>query len=98
MLERQINDPQEIIKRDLVPVIIKIPDKLKILRINAVDLKSDWNVFPYSKEIQMIGSKFLSEKKSAILRVPSSLCAGEYNYIINPMHPDAKFIKSSYHP
>jgi RES domain-containing protein len=92
MLERLINDSQEILKKDLSVVTIQIPDTLRINRFVEGDLPSCWNAYPYSANTQLIGSQFLINRDAAILQVPSSLCAEEYNFIVNPQHPDANKI------
>ena len=42
---------------------------------------------------QEIGDKWLREGKSAILKVPSAIIDLEYNYLINPDHPDFSKVK-----
>ncbi|MNV74757.1 hypothetical protein D3C71_1680060 [compost metagenome] len=40
-----------------------------------------------------MGENWITEGKSAVLKVPSSIIPAEYNYLINPQHPDFKLIK-----
>ncbi len=35
-----------------------------------------------------VGDRWISEGRSAVLAVPSVICAGETNYLLNPAHPD----------
>lgn len=93
MLERLVNDSQEILKENLSVVLIQIPDTLKVLRLVEGELPKGWNAYPYAADTQSLGSDFLINGDSAALQVPSSLCPQEYNYIINPQHPDACKIK-----
>ena len=93
MLERLVNDSQEILKENLSVVLIQIPDTLKVLRLVEGELPTGWNAYPYAADTQSLGSDFLMNGDSAVLQVPSSLCPQEYNFIINPQHPDAKKIK-----
>lgn len=93
MLERLVNDSQEILKENLSVVLIQIPDTLKVLRLVEGELPTGWNAYPYAADTQSLGSDFLMGGESAILQVPSSLCSEEYNFIINPQHPDASKIK-----
>ena len=44
---------------------------------------------------QRFGEKWLKEKRSAVLRVPSAVLPQENNYILNPLHPDFASIKIS---
>lgn len=93
MLERLVNDSQEILKENLSVVLIQIPDTLKVLRLVEGELPTGWNAYPYAADTQSLGSDFLMNGDSAVLQVPSSLCPQEYNFIINPQHPDARKIK-----
>ncbi len=40
----------------------------------------------------MIGDGWLDAKRAAVLKVPSALVPVEYNYVINPEHPDFALI------
>jgi len=44
-------------------------------------------------ETQYIGDDFIKQNKAAVLKVPSSIVPDEYNYLINPNHPDSKKIR-----
>ena len=37
---------------------------------------------------QEFGAAWVREKRSAVLRVPSAVVLGEFNYLFNPVHPD----------
>ncbi|MBB1295458.1 MULTISPECIES: RES family NAD+ phosphorylase [unclassified Pseudoalteromonas] len=93
MLERLVNDSQEILKENLSVVIIQIPDTLKVKRLVEGELPAGWNAYPYAADTQSIGSDYLMSEEAAVLQVPSSLCPEEYNFIINPQHSDASKIK-----
>ncbi len=38
---------------------------------------------------QQIGTEWLQSNRSALLRVPSVLAPETWNYLLNPLHPDA---------
>jgi len=40
-----------------------------------------------------MGDRWLKSGKHAVLHVPSVIIPEEYNYLINPLHPDAKKVK-----
>jgi RES domain-containing protein len=71
-------------------VIIEIPDKIKIKKII---LKSKWFEYKNYHITQTIGDLWLSKLQTCVLQVPSAIIKEEYNYLINPAHPDYKFIK-----
>jgi RES domain-containing protein len=63
-----------------------IPDTTPILEI--VDLPSDWQEVSAYPILQEIGRKWLKAREYPILKVPSAIIPVEYNYLINPEHPD----------
>lgn len=72
---------------------IVIPDDLCILSIEQKKLPANWTEFGQIPITQKLGEDWIKEKKSAILKVPSSIIHAEYNYVINPLHQDFKSIK-----
>lgn len=51
-------------------------------------LPPEWSSFPASEQCRRIGDTWVREKRSVALKVPSAVVAEEYNYLINPLHPD----------
>lgn len=48
---------------------------------------------------QALGAAWEREKKHAVLRVPSAVVLGEFNYLLNPAHPDfAKIVVGKREP
>ncbi|GAB2764090.1 RES family NAD+ phosphorylase [Salinimicrobium soli] len=78
---------------DFVMVEIEIPDELEIEKIAAEDFPARWNAFPYNLQTQHFGDDFSSTSKKAILRVPSAVVPGDFNYLINPRHQDFSKIR-----
>ena len=72
---------------------IKIPDTLKIKEILPEDLPVGWQESPPVYETQILGNKLLLQNKYAILKMPSAVVPGDFNYLINPLHKDFKKIK-----
>ena len=56
-------------------------------------LPSTWKDYPYSAEVQAIGDNWATSGESLALQVPSALCPGSFNYLINPGHPEADAIR-----
>lgn len=71
-----------------VLIILNIPDDLKIKVLSAKSLPARWKAFPHLNLTQDIGDKFIRDKQYAVLKVPSAVVQGEYNYLLNPFHPD----------
>ncbi len=94
MLEVSVHlDLSEDLPTDRYYVEIEIPDKIVIQEVKIEDLPEDWNSKPPTLTTQTIGDDFVIQNGSAVLKVPSSIVPQEYNYLINPDHPDAKKIK-----
>lgn len=50
-------------------------------------LPKDWSDDPAPKSTQLLGDTWLaSEDSQPVLRVPSAVVGGTYNYLINPLH------------
>lgn len=86
-------DIHEDLPNDRYFVEIDIPDSVQILELYTEDLPDNWDAKPPLINTQFIGDAFISEESAAVLKVPSSIIPAEYNYLINPLHPDAGKIK-----
>jgi RES domain-containing protein len=76
-------------------MLIEVPDTLTIENLDLKKLKKDWysmNNYPYC---QALGDKWLQDAATVILKVPSVIIKQEFNYLLNPNHPDFKSIKLS---
>lgn len=56
-------------------------------------LPDAWDAVPYSTASQLFGDKWINDSESAVLKVPSVAVPVEWNYVINPLHPDFKKIE-----
>lgn len=93
MLEVSVHlDLSEDLPTDRYYVEVDIPDDIEILELSEEDLPDNWNGKPPGLETQFIGDDFVLQNEAAVLKVPSTIVAREYNYLINPNHPDAKRI------
>jgi RES domain-containing protein len=63
-----------------------IPDTTPILEIT--DLPANWQEVAAYPILQKIGLKWLKAMEYPVLKVPSAIIPVEYNYLINPEHPD----------
>ena len=48
----------------------------------------NWREQPHPRATQDFGAKWVREQRSAVLRVPSVVVHGEFNFLLNPAHPD----------
>jgi len=82
-----------VLPKDYHMVEIEIPSSVKIFEIENSDLPSGWNYIPCKPVSQIVGDKFILENKYAVLKVPSAVVKGEFNFLLNPRHKDFKKIK-----
>jgi RES domain-containing protein len=69
---------------------ISAPDRLRIplLDVPAGEAwKSDESI------TRKLGDSWLKSRRSALARVPSSIMPETFNYLLNPLHPDASRVK-----
>ena len=74
-------------------MVIDIPSEIKIEKIMLDDLPENWFLYEHFETCGAIGDKWLQQQTSAVLRVPSAIIINEFNFLINPEHPDFKKIK-----
>lgn len=69
----------------LIPVTF---DAAMVTGVPLDQLPNDWRQSPPRPATQRIGDEWAAEMRSAVLRVPSAIVPGEFNYVLNPGHPD----------
>lgn len=67
-----------------------IPDRVKIDVLTPADLPPNWSAAEPPHKLREIGQRWLDNSAAAILKVPSAIIVEEWNYILNPQHPDFK--------
>ena len=72
---------------------IFIPDNFRIKELDVKNLPLNWNTFPHPASTQRIGDHFVNENKFCVLRIPSVVTKGDFNFLINPYHNDFKKVK-----
>ena len=76
---------------------IAIPDTLvmTLTAFGVTMLPAGWDSQPPRHGSQAIGDSWLAAKARAVLEVPSVIIPGEFNYLLNPDHPDFGAIKAT---
>ncbi len=74
---------------------IDIPDSVRVEIIG--DLPKNWRDEPPPNATKAIGSDWLKSSRSTILCVPSVIIPTEFNFVLNPAHPDFKKMTFSDH-
>ena len=72
---------------------INIPAGIKIKNIYERDLPEGWTTAGKIAVTRKLGNDWLSAGKTAILKVPSAIITGEFNYLLNPAHLDFNKIR-----
>lgn len=73
---------------DFMMLEIDIPSDVSKAVVSMDKLPSGWNQFPHLLATQKTGDDFISKNKTCVLKVPSAVVPGDFNYLINPFHPD----------
>lgn len=66
------------------------PDSVSADAVSAAALSQDWRT--NLPRTQSIGDAWLAAKTSALLTVPSLPAPESTNYLLNPLHPDARHL------
>ena len=71
---------------------VEIPEAL-LLVIDPSRLLDGWSASPPQSCTQFIGNCWVEGMASAVLKVPSAIIPNEFNYLLNPAHPEFGQIK-----
>ncbi|MFN8430874.1 MAG: RES family NAD+ phosphorylase [Spirosomataceae bacterium] len=94
MAEVAVHIPVGLIPKDYKIVEIEIPED-KILEVSKENLPENWNAFPEIMETKKIGEEWVKRSEFLILKVPSAVVEGDFNYLINPQNTDINQVKIS---
>lgn len=90
--EIAVHTPLGNLPTDFDIALIKIPENTIIPELEISELPKDWKSIPHSHSTQEIGDQFVNDDQFLVLKVPSAVVQGEFNYLINPAHDDFKSI------
>jgi RES domain-containing protein len=77
---------------DLVSVAAEIPDGVAVTSIEFSALPRGWRRYPAPEALAELGARWIEQRATAVLSVPSAVVPQERNYMINPAHPDFRRI------
>lgn len=72
---------------------VEIPEDLKIDVLEHAKLPADWRMEPPPDSTRRIGTQWAQSGSSTVLLLPSVIIPSEYNYALNPTHPDFRHIR-----
>lgn len=87
-LEYLVHVDSDILPDSLVSVKATIPETLAIETINPSDLPGNWKDKIMPVTLQELGTAWANGDNTPILKVPSVVIEHEFNYVLNPLHPD----------
>ena len=91
MLEMLIQDAP--LRAHYVLIQARIPQALKIERLNLQELPLHWRGLAARQQLQAIGTRWARKGGSAVLAVPSAVVPDETNYLLNPLHAEFRRIE-----
>lgn len=78
---------------DYMMITLDIPDTVQVKELDVDLLDFDWKGFPHSPKTQELGDMFVRNAANCVLKVPSAVVKGDFNFLLNPYHPDMDKIK-----
>ena len=91
-VEYLVHVPFPIKPSGLSIVTLEIPDTISYSEISQSELPDDWRNYPAPLTLADIGTDWAMKNQYLLLRVPSAVIPYEFNYLINPLHPDMKHV------
>ncbi len=88
-----VNLPSDQLPSNLRMATIEIPDTLLAKEIFEINLPPNWFEQVPPEKLAKIGDHWLESLETAVLKVPSAVVRSEYNFLLNPAHPEFSNIK-----
>lgn len=90
-LELLVNVPASLRLLNYVIVTCHFPEVL-VQDLDVKALPRNWRDYPAPPRLQALGDAWIESRSSAVLQVPSAVAPFEFNYLLNPEHPDFRSI------
>tara|TARA_B100000949_G_C13925000_1_gene302420 strand:- start:42 stop:500 length:459 start_codon:yes stop_codon:yes gene_type:complete len=96
ILEKLVHVDKDILPDNQVLIELEVPDTISIAELDKNIVEDiEYMFYPTKGTSQVIGDSFIKNQENLILRVPSIISKNDYNYLLNPNHPDMKNVKIS---
>jgi RES domain-containing protein len=92
-VEYLVHVPIAIIPKNLRMATLDVPDAAPAATIAVEDLPPNWDHYPPPPRLAKIGTDWVTGNLQLLLFIPSAVVPGEHNVLINPSHPDMKYVK-----
>jgi RES domain-containing protein len=73
---------------ELASTWAEIPETVSVETLPPSQLPANWTDLIAPVSLASIGDEWLKSGRTAVLIVPSAIIPQEYNYLLNPEHPD----------
>ena len=88
VLEVFVHLDSSLLPDDLVAVAVEVPDEIVIDRLDPATLPPDWRDIPGPEALRDTGTDWVASGTGVALAVPSAIIEQEWNYLLNPDHPE----------
>ncbi|MCF8208876.1 MAG: RES family NAD+ phosphorylase [Rhodoferax sp.] len=90
LLEMLVQD--EPLRAHYVLIPLHLPGGVSTETLDRRALPPQWRTDAGRGALQTLGGEWLRQKRCCVLAVPSAVVPAEFNFLINPLHPDFKHI------
>ena len=91
--EIAVRTPLGILPENFILMELEIPHNIKPLELTRDQLPKNWKSYPHSNSTQQIGDNFILKGQFLVMKVPSVVVPGDFNYLMNPQHKDFAKVK-----
>jgi RES domain-containing protein len=92
-LEYLVNAGLDEVAEDLVALGVEFPDRVAVEHLGVERLPANWRTYPAPDALAELGGRWVVERRTVALRVPSAVVPSEFNYLLNPAHPDFRAVR-----
>lgn len=92
-MELAVHLPFGFLPKNYKIVSIEFPEDFGVFEIDQSELSENWRQYPFPTSTQKIGNLWLKSLSEMAMKVPSVVVEGEFNILINPLHPGFQAVK-----
>lgn len=92
-VEIAVRTPLQTLPKNYFLLKIYIPDEMAVYQLTNSLLPENWDVMPHGDATQKLGDYFLKKMDYLVMKAPSACVKGDFNYLVNPFHPEFDKLK-----
>jgi RES domain-containing protein len=92
-LEQFVHIPKAAAGISFISFKVEIPPEVKVAELGIASLPPNWRAEPVPDETMAIGEAWFKGRTSSVLKVPSVIIPEEFDYVLNPVHPEFRKIR-----